>query len=86
MRNDFNQVTRVHIRHLNISEDAKESSGNPSKHETIEARSRNLKSNLAPSKILYENELEMRAYSVFLNKLSFDSKSTLEYCIKLRND
>jgi hypothetical protein len=28
----------------------------------------------------------MRVCSVFLNKLSFDSKSTLEYCIKLRND
>lgn len=42
--------------------------------------------NLAPSKMLHENQLEMRAWSVFLNKLSFDSKSTLEYCIKLRND
>jgi hypothetical protein len=45
MRKDFNQVTRVHIRHLNISEDAKESSGNPSKHDTIDAGLRNLKSN-----------------------------------------
>jgi hypothetical protein len=42
--------------------------------------------NLAPSKILDKNKLEMRVCSVFLNKLSFDSKSTLEYCIKLRND
>jgi hypothetical protein len=41
---------------------------------------------LAPSKMLHENQLEMRAWSVFLNKLSFDSKSTSEYCIKLRND
>jgi hypothetical protein len=41
---------------------------------------------LAPSKMLHENKLEMRACSVFLNKLSFDSKSTSEYCKKLRND
>jgi hypothetical protein len=41
---------------------------------------------LAPSEILHEKELEMRACSVFLNILSFDSKSTSEYCIKLRND
>jgi len=41
---------------------------------------------LAPSKMLHENELEMRAYSVFLNKLSFESKSTLEYCLKFRKD
>ena len=41
---------------------------------------------LAPSKIVDKNKLEMRAYSVFLKVLSFDSKSTLEYCIKLRND
>jgi hypothetical protein len=45
-----------------------------------------VKNILAPSKILHENELKMRACSVFLNKLSFDSKSTFEYCIKLRND
>ena len=41
---------------------------------------------LAPSKILHQNELEMRACSVFLNKLSFDSKSTFENHVKLRND
>jgi hypothetical protein len=45
-----------------------------------------IKSFLAPSKIVDKNKLEMRACSVFLNKLSFDSKSTVEYCIKLRND
>ena len=41
---------------------------------------------LAPSKILHEKELEMRACSIFLNKLSSDSRSTLEYCIELRKD
>jgi len=41
---------------------------------------------LAPSEILHEKELEMRVCSIFLNKLSSDSKSTLEYCIELRKD
>jgi hypothetical protein len=41
---------------------------------------------LAPSKILDKKKLEMRVCSVFLNKLSFDSKNTLDYCIKLRKD
>ena len=41
---------------------------------------------LAPSKILLKNKLEMRVCSVLLNKLSFDSKSTSEYCIKIRTD
>ena len=36
--------------------------------------------------MFHENELKMRVCSVFLNILSFDSKSALEYCIKLRND
>jgi hypothetical protein len=44
-----------------------------------------LKTTLAPSKILDENKLELRAFSEFLNTMSFDSKSTSEYCIKLRN-
>jgi hypothetical protein len=46
----------------------------------------NFNQRLAPSKILHQNELEMRACSVFLNKLSFDSKSTCENHVKLRND
>jgi len=41
---------------------------------------------IAPSKILHQNELEMRACSVFLNKLLFDSKSTFENHVKLRKD
>jgi hypothetical protein len=44
------------------------------------------KKRLAPSKILHQNELEMRACSAFLNKLSFDSKSTFGNGVKLRKD
>ena len=40
----------------------------------------------SPSKLLHENKFDMRDDSVFLNILSFDSKSTFEYCIKLTND
>ena len=40
----------------------------------------------SPSKILLENKLEMLVCSALLNKLSFDSKSTSEYCIKIRTD
>jgi len=36
--------------------------------------------------MLLENELELRACNVFLKVLSFDSKSTVEFCIKLRNN
>jgi len=41
---------------------------------------------IAPSKILDKNKLEMRVCSVLLNILSFDSKSTFKYCIKLRKN